>query len=163
MRSAPLTWEALDRDGDRWTLRLHAKDAKTGHGRTLALEGPLRTVIERRLAARRLDCPLIIHRAGEPILEFRKAWASALKRASLRGLRFHDLRRSAVRNMVRAGVDPAIAMRVSGHRTRAVFDRYNIASEDDLRDAVLRTASYVSTLPTDRKIAALPAAAEKAV
>jgi hypothetical protein len=41
---ASLTWEALDRDGDRWTLRLHAKDAKTGHGRTLALEGPLRTV-----------------------------------------------------------------------------------------------------------------------
>ena len=160
---AAVTWAALDRDGDRWTLRLHAKDAKTGHGRALALEGPLRLVIERRLAARRLDCALIFHRDGEPIREFRKAWASALKRAGLLGLRFHDLRRSAVRNMVRAGVDPAIAMKVSGHRTRAVFDRYNIVSEDDLRDAMLKTASYVSTLPTDRKIAALPTASEKAV
>jgi integrase len=74
---ASLTWEALDRDGSRWTLRLHAKDAKTGHGRALALEGPLRAVIERRIAARRLECPLIFHRDGEPIREFRKAWASA--------------------------------------------------------------------------------------
>jgi integrase len=156
-----LTWEALDRDGNRWTLRLHAKDAKTGHGRALALEGPLRDVIERRLAARRLDCPLIFHRDGEPIREFRKAWASALRRAGLRGLRFHDLRRSAVRNMVRAGVDPAIAMKVSGHWTRAVFDRYNIVSEDDLRDAMLKTASYVSTLPTERTVAVLPAATGK--
>ncbi len=158
-----LTWEALDRDGNRWTLRLHAKDAKTGHGRTLALEGPLRNVIERRLAARRLDCPLIFHRDGQPIREFRKAWASALRRAGLRGLRFHDLRRSAVRNMVRAGVDPVIAMKVSGHRTRAVFDRYNIVSEDDLRDAMLKTASYVSTLPTERTVAVLPTAAGKTI
>jgi integrase len=160
---ASLTWDTLDRDGNRWTLRLHAKDAKTGHGRALALEGPVRAVVERRLAARRLDCPFIFHRAGEPIGEFRKAWATALRRAGLRGLRFHDLRRSAVRNMVRAGVDPAIAMKVSGHRTRAVFDRYNIVSEDDLRDAVLKTASYVSTLPTERTVAVLPAGTDKAV
>jgi hypothetical protein len=80
---AAVTWEALNRDGDRWTLRLHAKNAKTGHGRALALEGPLRAVIKHRLAARRLDCSLIFHRDGEPIREFRKAWASALKRASL--------------------------------------------------------------------------------
>jgi integrase len=148
--SASLTWEAFDRE--TWTLRLHARDAKTGHGRALALVGPLRAIIERRIAARRLDCPLIFHRAGEAVAEFRKAWASAVKRAGLVGVRFHDLRRSAIRNMVRGGTDPAVAMKISGHRTRAVFDRYNIVSEADLADAMTRTAAYVDTLPTERKV-----------
>ncbi len=57
-----LAWDALDRE--TWTLRLHAKDAKTGHGRAIALTGPWRDVIERRLKARRLDCELIFHRKG---------------------------------------------------------------------------------------------------
>ena len=154
---AKLSWEGFDRETR--TLRLHAKDAKTGHGRTLALEGPLAEIVERRLKARRLDCPLIFHRGGAAVREFRKAWATACKKAALSGVRFHDLRRSAIRNLVRAGVDPAIAMRISGHRTRAVFDRYNIVSEDDLRDAVRKTVEYVSALLLQRKVATMSAGA----
>jgi len=148
---AKLTWEALTR-GKPWTLRLAAEDAKTGRGRVLVLVGPLRAIVERRVAARRLDCELIFHRDGRAVVEFRKAWSTALKRAGLRGVLFHDLRRSAIRNMIRAGVTQTVAMKISGHTTDAVFRRYDITSETDIRDAITRTSKYVSAQPRERKV-----------
>jgi hypothetical protein len=98
--------------------------------------------MERRIKARRLDSELIFHRSGRPIGDFRKRWLHACRAAGVEGRLLYDLRRTAVRNMVRAGVDPAIAMKISGHRTRAVFDRYNIVDERDVRDA------FQGSLPT---------------
>ncbi|MDQ2869975.1 MAG: hypothetical protein M3S32_04470 [Acidobacteriota bacterium] len=118
----------------------------------LALEGNLRRVIEQRLAARRLDCPFIFHRGGQAIADFRKTWRTAAAAAGLGNRLLYDLRRTAIRNMVRAGVPERVAMEISGHRTRSFFDRYNITSERDVREAVIKTSSYVDSLPRAPKV-----------
>lgn len=151
-----LTWAMLDRE--TWTLNLAPAADKTRTGRVLAVTGPLRAIIDRRIGQRRLDCPLIFHRtskgkSGQPVRDFRLTWRSALKSAGLApGLLPYDLRRSALRNMVRGGTDYTVAMKISGHRTRATFDRYNITSAEDVRAALDRTAAYVATLPTSRNV-----------
>ena len=79
--------------------------------------------------------------AGRAIGSFRKTWARAGRAAGAPGLLVHDLRRSGIRNMVRAGVPEHTAMKISGHKTRSVFDRYDIVSEGDLQEAARRIAT----------------------
>jgi integrase len=75
-------------------------------------------------------------------------WRSAGEAAGLNGRLFHDLRRSAARNMDRAGVSRHVATQITGHKTASMYRRYNIVSDDDLRTAMWRTQSYLDTLPT---------------
>jgi hypothetical protein len=117
---------------------------------------------------RRLGCSYVFHRDGEPIKGFRKAWISACikvglcevlrddhgnpvvvkgKKGEERPVRvptriFHDFRRTAIRDMVKSGVTERVAMKISGHKTRNVFDRYDIVNDQDLKEAARKKQAY---------------------
>ena len=133
-------------DRDAGAIRLRPEAAKTGRGRTVMLEGDLAELIDRRWEARLFEkggnvrvAALVFHRDGEPVGDFRKAWATACQAAGVPDKLFHDPRRTAARNMVRAGVPERVAMAMTGHLTRSKFDRYNVVSENDLRMAAQKT------------------------
>ncbi len=177
-----LTWG--DIEGDVLTLR--GENAKNGEARSVPLVGELAEIIERRKADRQVKengtarmIEHIFHRDGQPVAEFRKAWATACVAAGVAkmvcpkcqsegsakecptceirteysGKIFHDLRRTAVRNMTQAGVPQAHAMKISGHKTASMFQRYNIVNSDDLRTALERTAQYRATAAKEKMVA----------
>lgn len=139
-----LTWDCFDRD--EWVVRLPHKSSKTGYGRSFPLGGYWKEIIERRIARRRLDCDLIFHLDGKPMPNIQKRWKRACKAAGMEGKIMYDLRRTAVRDMIRAGIPLSTVKQISGHRTDAMVARYNIISEADLREAGLRLGRFVAGL-----------------
>jgi len=92
--------------------------------------------------------PSVFHRQGSPIRDFYGAWRTACREAGAPGMKFHDFRRTAARNYIRSGVPERVAMSILGHKTRSIFDRYNITDENDLEQAAKRVddASVGATL-----------------
>ncbi len=145
-----------------WTegkLFLHAQDTKTNTPRMLFLTGDLHRVLRTRKV--RCDkkwpaCPWICHRGGIRLQTLSHSWRKACEAVGLgqmvedttkrrkvwQGKIPHDFRRTAVRNMVRAGVPEKVAMAISGHKTRSMFDRYNIVNEKDLQQAAQSLTAY---------------------
>lgn len=145
-----MQWSWLDLD--TWTVRLPAEYSKNKKPRILPLEDTLREVIERRIERRDLTCPYVFHRKGRPIKSFRKAFRAAAKAIGQPGLIPHDMRRSAVRNFRKAGLSESDGMALSGHRTRAVYDRYDIRDEEDSRQALKQAQAYAKQEAENRKV-----------
>jgi len=148
MQSEILTLERRHVDLEEGTIRLDPGTTKNDEGRLVYLTGELKAQLECKLKSvdklswklGRIIPFLFPHLTGrfqgQRQRDFRKAWASACRHAGCPGFLRHDFRRTAVRNMVNAGVPERVAMTVTGHKTRSVFDRYHIVSPADLRDVV---------------------------
>jgi len=112
------------------------------------MSGELIEVITIQKTQRNARSPWVfVERRMERIRDFRTVWHRALKETGLTGKIFHYFRRTAVRNMVRAGMPERVAMMVSGHKTRSVFERYNIENEEDLRKASQRVSEFHGAVP----------------
>ena len=140
--SEVLTLEWRQVDLGHGTVTLDQGKTKNREGRTFVMTTELRQVLEsQRNKTSELErqrdriVRWAFHRNGKPIRTFKGAWKAACIAAGLPGHIPHDFRRTAVRNLVRAGVPERVAMTMTGHKTRSVFERYNIVSEADLQDA----------------------------
>ena len=136
----PLQWRQIDFAAG--TVRLDPGTTKNREGRLFPMTAELRELLEaRRVITDAMQkeqgriIPWVFHRDGEEIRGFRRNWKTACKHAGCPGMILHDFRRTAVRNLVRAGIPERVAMTMTGHKTRSVFERYNIVSAGDLTEA----------------------------
>lgn len=138
-----ITWAMVSKDCKE--IELPGEITKNGEPLTLPLVGKGLDEVPAMLKKQfRKDGPVF------DSTNLRKEWAEACHKLGLgvkdgwryRGLTIHDLRRSAVRNLIRAGVREDVAMSISGHKTRAVFSRYNITDKTDIHDALIKVGQY---------------------
>ena len=155
--------------------------SKNTRGRVLALAGDLAALMKRTEADRLVETPdggvkiseYVFHRQGQPLGDFKRAWAAARIKAGLASMvkdatgkvvtkkdgtpryafekTIHDFRRTAARKLSRAGVRRDVAKSITGHLTDSMFSRYNITDEGDLREGMEKVSAYVATLPTQTK------------
>ena len=162
-----MRWEHVDPAGRSVTL----PDSKNDDPQTMPLDGELWEIIQRRWKAREYAtigggvgiAANVFHRGGRPIptSTFNTQFAEARKKAGVVGALFHDLRRTAARNMIRGGVPRSIAKRVTGHRSDSMFQRSDVASMDDKLEALRKARVYAAErVKISQNLAAFPASAD---
>jgi len=142
-----LTWDMVDIDNGIITLP-PGNHTKNEEGRVYYLDNELASMFrtmwsERRVLKEKIPYVFLNKRKTGKMKSFKEAWKESCKRAGLEKKHFHGFRRTAVRNMVRAGIPERVAMTISGHKTRSVFERYNITSLRDLQMASNKMEDYL--------------------
>ena len=135
------TLEWGDIQGD--IIRLKPEVAKNKDGRVIIIVGKIANIIARRQAARVEACPYIFHRNGQRIISHYRAWRTARKKAGQPKRLLHDARRTVARNMDRAGVPRSVAKQIIGHKTDAMYNRYRIVNEQDIREGMVQAEEYL--------------------
>ena len=143
-------------------IRLSPARSKTLVGRMLPISQPIAEALARRRARRDPGSPLVFHRDGIPVRRWRTAWRTACQSAGVPTRFLHDCRRTAARNLIRANVPERVAMLLTGHKSRAIFDRYNIIHEQELLDAGDQLVAYLAQpVPARRRPHAVGTAAPR--
>lgn len=137
-----LTWAEVDEAGG--VIRLAATRSKTRTSRVLPISAPLAAVLGRRRARQQPGVAQVFSRDGVTVRAWRRAWPEACRRAGLSHRLLHDCRRTAARNLIRAGVPERVAMLLTGHQTRCIFDRYHIVNEHELLIAGEQLVTYLA-------------------
>lgn len=142
-----LPWAQVDRRNG--CARVEADTTKGDEARTVYFDAELKELFEalweKRKHGRGICAYVFVNRQGtDRNYRFDRAWDTACRKSGVDRI-FHDLRRTAIRNMVRSGVPEGIAMKISGHKTRSVFERYNIVNDEDLKRAAMQQEAYLDT------------------
>jgi integrase len=120
------------------TIRLEPGTTKNSEGREVSMTLPVRTLLTQCVHGKGQDDYVFTREDGKPVRDFRGTWGKACEAAKVPSLLFHDLRRTAARNLRRAGVAEGVIMKIGGWKTRSVFERYAIVSQSDIRDAMTK-------------------------
>ncbi len=135
------------------TIHLLPGTTKNDKGRAVVMTDEVYRLISECIKGKKPGDRVFIWANGKPVKDFRRTWRTLAKAAGMPDLIFHDFRRTAVRNMVRAGISKNVAKLISGHTTDSIFDRYDITDETDLAEAALkleaRNGHKLGTLETD--------------
>lgn len=123
------------------TIRLEPGTTKNKEGREVTMTQKVHALLSACLSGKGADDFVFTRSNGKRIRDFRESWRKACKAAGVPSLLFHDLRRTAARNLRKAGVAEGVIMKIGGWRTRSVFERYAIVSQSDIADALSRLES----------------------
>lgn len=123
------------------TIRLEPGTTKNDEGREVTMTLPVRMLLKQCIDGKKADDYVFTREDGEAVKDFRGAWESACKAANVPELLFHDLRRTAARNLRRAGVGETVIMKIGGWKTRSVFERYAIVSQSDISEAMTKLSA----------------------